>query len=125
MGKNGEAVFAATCNEPLSLNAPCSDTNAEPLLNYLKSPFEIPVDGVVENEKLRQIISNSIDSVLTEREALVIRARYGIAQQSDHILADIGRQLEVSPERVRIIQRDALHKLKKCLSIGKIQENYA
>ena len=125
MGKNGEAVFAATGREPLSIDIPCSDTNSEPLVNYLKSSYSIPVDDVVSNREIATIVENYIDSQLTEREALVIRARYGIDQKSDRILADVGLELDVSPERIRMIQKKAISKLKKFINISMLKENYA
>ena len=125
MGRDGEVVFAATCAEPLSIDEPLGDSGSEPLVNLLKSPGSVSVEDLVVDRQTAEIISDSIDSVLTKREAQVIRARYGLNQKSDHILAEIGEQLGVSPERVRHIQNNALIKLKKCININKLQEHYA
>ncbi len=125
MGKNSDVVFAATCAEPISINIPLSSTGTDPLVNSLKSTHSISVEDLVDNREVATIIGNSIDTLLTKREAQVIRARFGLGQQSDHILADIGRTLGVSPERVRHIQNSAILKLKGCVNIDKLQGHYA
>jgi RNA polymerase primary sigma factor len=49
---------------------------------------------------------------LTSREALVIKLRYGLVNGTEHTLAEIGRQMGVSRERIRQIEEDALRKLR-------------
>ena len=124
MGRNSGVVFAATCKAPVSLNDSVGEAT-EPLANSIEAPNSVSVEDLVVNRQVADIVSSSIDSVLTPREALVIRARFGIDEKSDHILADIGRMLGVSPERIRHIESDALLKLKKCVNMSKLQENYA
>lgn len=125
MGRNGEVVYAATSLEPISINEPKNNECNEDFVNSLKSPNSLSLEDLVVNRQTAEIINDSIDSALTEREAQVIRARFGIDQQSDHILADIGQLLGVSPERVRHIQNSAVVKLQKCVVMGKLKENYA
>ena len=126
LGKNSEVVFAATCAEPVSIDEPlASGSTDEPLVNFLQSSTAVPLEDIVDHREIATIIRNSIDSLLTTKEAQVIRARFGLGQKSDHILADIGKMLGVSPERVRHIQNDALLKLKDCVNIDKLQGHYA
>jgi len=124
MGRNSSLVFAATSAAPVSLNAPVGET-LEPLASYIEAPNSVSVEDLVANRQVADIVSDSIDTLLTPREALVIRARFGINDKSDHILADIGRMLGVSPERIRHIETDALVKLKKCVNMSKLQVIYA
>jgi RNA polymerase primary sigma factor len=60
---------------------------------------------------LRDIVKDVLDS-LTPREAKVMRMRFGIEMTSDHTLEEVGKQFDVTRERVRQIEAKALRKMK-------------
>ena len=60
---------------------------------------------------LRDVVKDILDS-LTPREAKVLRMRFGIEMQSDHTLEEVGKQFDVTRERIRQIEAKALRKLR-------------
>jgi RNA polymerase primary sigma factor len=66
----------------------------------------------VEHKERGEKVSNILHT-LTPREEKVIRLRFGIEEERDHTLEEIGQKLAVTRERVRQIERDAIRKLRK------------
>ena len=71
------------------------------VIEYRKQPFTRP--------KLEQLFQ---DAGLTPREAKVLRMRFGIEMSTDHTLEEVGKQFDVTRERIRQIEAKALRKLK-------------
>jgi RNA polymerase primary sigma factor len=69
-----------------------------------------PVDHAV-NASLRDICKDALDT-LTPREAKVLRMRFGIGMNTDHTLEEVGKQFDVTRERIRQIEAKALRKLR-------------
>jgi RNA polymerase primary sigma factor len=63
-------------------------------------------------ENLREAIKDLIETGLTEREAKVLMMRFGIGMNTDHTLEEVGKQFNVTRERIRQIEAKALRKLK-------------
>lgn len=78
-----------------------------------------PLDGAIARE-LAEHLDQAL-SGLESREAYVLRVRYGIGTGDDHTLADLGRELGVSRERVRQIEADALEHLRKSAHAGALK----
>jgi RNA polymerase primary sigma factor len=69
---------------------------------------------------LRAVIDEMLDD-LTPREAKVLRMRFGIDMSSDHTLEEVGRQFDVTRERIRQIEAKALRKLRHPSLSGKLR----
>ena len=65
----------------------------------------------VQNSSLTETVRQVLDS-LSPREAKVLRMRFGIEMQSDHTLEEVGKQFDVTRERIRQIETKALRKLR-------------
>ena len=74
------------------------------------APLSPPVDAAV-NASLRDVCKDVLDT-LTPREAKVLRMRFGIEMNTDHTLEEVGKQFDVTRERIRQIEAKALRKLK-------------
>jgi len=72
-------------------------------------------------ESLRGATSDILDS-LTQREAKVLRMRFGIEMNTDHTLEEVGKQFDVTRERIRQIEAKALRKLRHPSRSEKTQE---
>ena len=78
----------------------------EILINDSQISAEEELDSRLNSEAIEQVLST-----LTPREALVIKLRFGLADDTEYTLAEIGRQLGMSRERVRQIEKEALDRL--------------
>ena len=106
--------------EPISLETPIGDNGAS-LFSELLEDKEIasPLDTVVHSS-LKRLIDQALRS-LTDREAEVIRLRFGLGESGDHTLEEVGDYLRVTRERVRQIETAALRKLQSSELNGKLK----
>jgi len=97
--------------EPISLETPVGDDEDSNLGDFIKDEgMEAPVDSAtVEGltEATKDVLSG-----LTAREAKVLRMRFGIEMNTDHTLEEVGKQFDVTRERIRQIEAKALRKLR-------------
>lgn len=99
-----------TTQEAVSLETPVGDRGESSLSEFLQDKdVPSPPDTVIHSSLKRQI-EKALQS-LTDREAQVIRLRFGLGQDGDHTLEEVGAQLQVTRERVRQIENKALRKL--------------
>jgi RNA polymerase primary sigma factor len=99
-----------TTQEAISLETPVGDRGESSLSEFLQDKgVPSPPDTVIHSSLKRQI-EKALQS-LTDREAKVIRLRFGLGQDGDHTLEEVGAQLQVTRERVRQIESKALRKL--------------
>ncbi len=97
--------------EPISMETPVGDDDDSHLGDFIEdSNTTVPVDAAVY-ESLRGATSDILDS-LTPREAKVLRMRFGIEMNTDHTLEEVGKQFDVTRERIRQIEAKALRKLR-------------
>ena len=94
-----------------SLDAPLSEEEENTLGDIIedtrnRSPMEI-TDQQLLREEIRKVLSN-----LTLRERQVIELRFGLVDDHDHTLEEVGRKLKVTRERVRQIEERAIRKLR-------------
>ncbi len=97
--------------EPISLETPVSDdedTHLSDLIEDRNTP--VPQDSVIFRDLIEQL--NQTLSTLTPKEERVIRMRFGIGENYDHTLEEVGQVFEVTRERIRQIEAKALRKLK-------------
>jgi RNA polymerase primary sigma factor len=97
--------------EPISMETPIGDDDDSHLGDFIEDASTIaPVDAAV-NASLRDVCKDVLDT-LTPREAKVLRMRFGIEMNTDHTLEEVGKQFDVTRERIRQIEAKALRKLR-------------
>jgi RNA polymerase primary sigma factor len=97
--------------EPVSFELPVGDEGEATLGDFIEDAHGIAPHDAAVQQGLRDVVSEVLDG-LTAREAKVLRMRYGIDMSSDHTLEEVGRQFDVTRERIRQIEAKALRKLK-------------
>ncbi len=97
--------------EPISMETPIGDDEDSHLGDFIEDQSTIaPADSAVY-ASLRDATRDVLDS-LTTREAKVLRMRFGIEMNTDHTLEEVGKQFDVTRERIRQIEAKALRKLR-------------
>ncbi|MGP1930235.1 MAG: RNA polymerase sigma factor RpoD [Arsenophonus sp. ET-YP4-MAG3] len=97
--------------EPISMETPIGDDEDSHLGDFIEDTnLELPLDSAT-SESLRSA-TNEVLSGLTSREAKVLRMRFGIDMNTDHTLEEVGKQFDVTRERIRQIEAKALRKLR-------------
>jgi len=97
--------------EPISMETPIGDDEDSHLGDFIEDSGVVsPVDSATV-EGLREATQNML-SGLTSREAKVLRMRFGIDMNTDHTLEEVGKQFDVTRERIRQIEAKALRKLR-------------
>ncbi|SDY04975.1 RNA polymerase primary sigma factor [Allochromatium warmingii] len=97
--------------EPISMETPIGDDEDSHLGDFIEDSGVIsPLDSATA-EGLREATQNMLAS-LTSREAKVLRMRFGIDMNTDHTLEEVGKQFDVTRERIRQIEAKALRKLR-------------
>jgi RNA polymerase primary sigma factor len=97
--------------EPISMETPIGDDEDSHLGDFIEDTnTQIPVDFATM-EGLRKVTKDVLES-LTNREAKVLRMRFGIDMNTDHTLEEVGKQFDVTRERIRQIEAKALRKLR-------------
>jgi RNA polymerase primary sigma factor len=97
--------------EPISMETPIGDDDDSNLGDFIEdSSNTAPIDAAMQ-AGLRDIVKDILDG-LTPREAKVLRMRFGIEMSTDHTLEEVGKQFDVTRERIRQIEAKALRKLK-------------
>jgi RNA polymerase primary sigma factor len=97
--------------EPISMETPIGDDDDSHLGDFIEDTTTVaPVDAAQYNS-LSGVTKEVLDS-LTPREAKVLRMRFGIEMSTDHTLEEVGKQFDVTRERIRQIEAKALRKLR-------------
>ena len=97
--------------EPISMETPIGDDEDSHIGDFIEdSTVGLPIDLATE-DGLKQLIGNVLGG-LTAREAKVLRMRFGIGMNTDHTLEEVGKQFDVTRERIRQIEAKALRKLR-------------
>ena len=97
--------------EPISMETPVSDDEDSHLGDFIEDVnMPAPIEQAT-SESLRHT-THSVLSTLTPREAKVLRMRFGIDMNTDHTLEEVGKQFDVTRERIRQIEAKALRKLR-------------
>ena len=97
--------------EPISTETPIGDDEDSSLGDFIEDTvIDSPVD--VATEDSLHFATDDILGSLTAREAKVLRMRFGIGMNTDHTLEEVGKQFDVTRERIRQIEAKALRKLR-------------
>jgi RNA polymerase primary sigma factor len=97
--------------EPISMETPIGDDEDSHLGDFVEDTNIIaPPDATTSNNLKNQV--STVLETLTPREAKVLRMRFGIGMNTDHTLEEVGKQFDVTRERIRQIEAKALRKLR-------------
>lgn len=103
---------ARMIKEPVSLNSPLGEDDGDTVGDFIHDEnADQPVDVAIRN-KLKEDIHQVLEC-LTEREAEVIKMRFGIGHESDCTLEEVGQRFNVTRERIRQIEAKAIAKLRR------------
>ena len=98
--------------EPISMETPIGDDEDSHLGDFIEDRnVAAPTDSAI-NAAIREVVEELLDTGLTPREAKVLRTRFGIGMNTDHTLEEVGKQFDVTRERIRQIEAKALRKLR-------------
>ncbi|MBL8466236.1 RNA polymerase sigma factor RpoD [Methyloversatilis discipulorum] len=97
--------------EPISMETPIGDDDDSHLGDFIEDTATLAPTDAALFASLRDITKEVLDS-LTPREAKVLRMRFGIEMNTDHTLEEVGKQFDVTRERIRQIEAKALRKLR-------------
>ena len=97
--------------EPISMETPIGDDEDSHLGDFIEDSRAMSPVEAATSEGLRETTGNILAS-LTAREAKVLRMRFGIDMNTDHTLEEVGKQFDVTRERIRQIEAKALRKLR-------------
>ncbi len=111
--KKVDEILQAT-KDPISLDAPISDASPEvPIRDIIPDNSQITPETELVNYSKIEVLEEVLNRTLNPRETHVIVLRYGLIDGTEYTLADIGTKLEISRERVRQIEVEALNKLRR------------
>ena len=97
--------------EPISMETPIGDDDDSHLGDFIEdSTLELPLDSATAQSL--KVATHEVLEGLTPREAKVLRMRFGIDMNTDHTLEEVGKQFDVTRERIRQIEAKALRKLR-------------
>ncbi|MBS0324082.1 MAG: RNA polymerase sigma factor RpoD [Proteobacteria bacterium] len=97
--------------EPISMETPIGDDDDSHLGDFIEDSTTLAPADAALFASLRNVTKEILDS-LTPREAKVLRMRFGIEMNTDHTLEEVGKQFDVTRERIRQIEAKALRKLR-------------
>ncbi|MCM8625669.1 RNA polymerase sigma factor RpoD [Accumulibacter sp.] len=97
--------------EPISMETPIGDDDDSHLGDFIEDQATLAPTEAALYSSLRFITKDVLDT-LTPREAKVLRMRFGIEMNTDHTLEEVGKQFDVTRERIRQIEAKALRKLR-------------
>ena len=97
--------------EPISMETPIGDDDDSHLGDFIEDTATLSPGDAALYSSLKDTTKEILDS-LTPREAKVLRMRFGIEMNTDHTLEEVGKQLDVTRERIRQIEAKALRKLR-------------
>ena len=97
--------------EPISTETPVGDDDSTNLGEFISDVEQRSLIDCASSEKLKEAIKSVLEG-LTQRESAVLRMRFGIDMNTDHTLEEVGKQFNVTRERIRQIEAKALRKLR-------------
>jgi len=99
--------------DPISLETPIGDEEDSKLVDLIEDSNTTSPVKVLEMSELKEIISSALSSVLNTREESIVRLRFGIDDEKEHTLEEVGHEFKVTRERIRQIEVKAIKKLKR------------
>ncbi len=122
MSENRVIEILQSTKGTISLDSPLSESSPDATISDLLADDSqvTPEEELLSNSE-KESLERVLDT-LADRETLVIKLRYGLMDGTEHTLAEIGRKLEISRERVRQIEDEALRKLRHHTRVQYLQE---
>ncbi|WP_114653879.1 RNA polymerase sigma factor RpoD [Polynucleobacter necessarius] len=97
--------------EPISMETPTGDDEDSHLGDFIEDGNTLAPAEAALHDSMRDVVKDVLDS-LTPREAKVLRMRFGVEMSTDHTLEEVGKQFDVTRERIRQIEATALRKMR-------------
>jgi len=97
--------------EPISMETPIGDDDDSHLGDFIEDSATLAPSDAALHGSMREVVKEVLDS-LTPREAKVLRMRFGVEMSTDQTLEEVGKQFDVTRERIRQIEAKALRKLR-------------
>ncbi len=97
--------------EPISMETPIGDDEDSHLGDFIEDSNTLAPAEAALHDSMRDVVKDVLDS-LTPREAKVLRMRFGVELSTDHTLEEVGKQFDVTRERIRQIEAKALRKMR-------------
>jgi len=97
--------------EPISMETPIGDDDDSHLGDFIEDTTTLAPADAALHASMHNVVKEVLDS-LTPREAKVLRMRFGVEMSTDHTLEEVGKQFDVTRERIRQIEAKALRKLR-------------
>ena len=97
--------------EPISMETPIGDDEDSHLGDFIEDLNTLLPMEIALQDSMKDVVKEVLDS-LTPREAKVLRMRFGVEMSTDHTLEEVGKQFDVTRERIRQIEAKALRKLR-------------
>jgi len=97
--------------EPISMETPIGDDADSNLGDFIEDTSTLAPAEAALHDSMREVVKDILDS-LTPREAKVLRMRFGVEMSTDHTLEEVGKQFDVTRERIRQIEAKALRKMR-------------
>jgi len=107
--------------EPLSLETPIGSEGDSVLGDFVADAAAVSPAEAASDSRLREE-TRVVLGTLTPREEKVVRMRFGVGERSDHTLEEVGREFQVTRERIRQIEAKALKKLRHPQRTGTLKE---
>ena len=107
--------------DPVSLETPIGEEDDSHLGDFIEDKFAMSPDQYANNELLKDEIDLVLHT-LTEREEKVLRLRFGLEDGKTRTLEEVGKQFDVTRERIRQIEAKALRKLKNPTKCKRLKE---
>ncbi len=98
--------------DPISLETPIGDEEDGRLMDFIEDTSTASPLQAIQMKELKQIIKGALSSALNSREEKIVRLRFGIGKEKEHTLEEVGREFQVTRERIRQIEVKAIKKLK-------------
>jgi RNA polymerase primary sigma factor len=111
MGEDKIRKVMKISKEPISMETPIGDDEDSSLGDFIEDSNMLSPSESADNQGLSEAVESML-STLSSREAKVLRMRFGIQMNTDHTLEEVGKQFDVTRERIRQIEAKALRKLR-------------
>lgn len=98
--------------DPISLETPIGDEEDGKLMDFIEDKTTTSPLEALQMKELKQILKGALSSVLNSREEKIVRLRFGIGKEREYTLEEVGREFNVTRERIRQIEVKAIKKLR-------------
>jgi len=126
MGLSAERVQEAfrAARVPISLEKPIGDENDSTLADMIADELGQAPAQQAEDTLFGQALDRSLAERLTQREADVLRLRFGLTDNQERTLAEVGKELGISRERARQLEAEAMRKLRRDTPFRRAFQDY-